>query len=276
MARVVRGVAAQPDDRRAKWKRGPGASGGCASGCTGIPAARGGGDRSGIRGRPLTDDGEPGRSAAGNGPARPVRGLASSSDCRRSAAFSQLFALGPDSAKSYRISVKVEPNGVAGPYLRDHVRVGDVLDVSAPRGSFVLQSGERPVLLLSAGIGATPVLAMLHALSATRSTRQVWWLHGAPNRKHHPFAAEVGRLMLLDRARRQPCLLQQAGAGRQDGPGFRRYRPPVAIGLRRGRCFTRGRCLPVRAGTLHGRDERDARRLGRGAEAHSRRALQRQ
>jgi ferredoxin-NADP reductase/MOSC domain-containing protein YiiM len=103
---------------------------------------------------------------------------------------------GPHSANCYRISVKIEPNGVAGPYLRDHVRVGDVLDVSAPRGSFVLQSGERPVLLLSAGIGATPVLAMLHALSAARSTRQVLWLHGAPNRQHHPFAAEVSRLML--------------------------------------------------------------------------------
>jgi ferredoxin-NADP reductase/MOSC domain-containing protein YiiM/ferredoxin len=103
---------------------------------------------------------------------------------------------GPHSAKSYRISVKIEPNGVAGPYLRDHVRVGDVLDVSAPRGSFVLQSGERPVVLLSAGIGATPVLAMLQALSAAGSTRQVLWLHGAPDRQHHPFAAEVRRLLL--------------------------------------------------------------------------------
>jgi ferredoxin-NADP reductase len=74
--------------------------------------------------------------------------------------------------------------------------VGDVLDVSSPRGSFVLQSGEQPVVLLSAGIGATPVLAMLHALAAARSTRQVLWLHGAPDRQHHPFAAEVRRLML--------------------------------------------------------------------------------
>jgi ferredoxin-NADP reductase len=52
-----------------------------------------------------------------------------------------------------------------------------------------------PVVLLSAGIGATPVLAMLHALVATRSTRQVSWLHGARDRQHHPFAAEVQRLM---------------------------------------------------------------------------------
>jgi ferredoxin-NADP reductase/MOSC domain-containing protein YiiM len=103
---------------------------------------------------------------------------------------------GPVSTERYRISVKIEPHGVAGTFLREHVRVGDVLDVSTPRGSFILQAGERPVVLLSAGIGATPVLAMLHALAAARSTRQVLWLHGARDRQHHPFAAEVRRLML--------------------------------------------------------------------------------
>jgi MOSC domain-containing protein YiiM/ferredoxin-NADP reductase len=103
---------------------------------------------------------------------------------------------GPLSTECYRISVKIGPNGAAGVYLREHVRVNDVLEVSSPRGSFILQSGERPVVLLSAGIGATPVLAMLHALATVRSTRQVLWLHGTRDRQHHPFAAEVRRLML--------------------------------------------------------------------------------
>jgi len=103
---------------------------------------------------------------------------------------------GPLSTEHYRISVKIEPNGAAGTYLRDHVRVGNTLDVSSPRGSFILQSGERPVVLISAGIGATPVLAMLHALAEARSTRQVLWLHAARDRQHHPFAAEIRRLML--------------------------------------------------------------------------------
>jgi ferredoxin-NADP reductase/MOSC domain-containing protein YiiM/ferredoxin len=102
---------------------------------------------------------------------------------------------GPLSTERYRISVKIEPNGAAGTWLREHVRVGDVLDVSSPRGSFVLQSGERPVVLLSAGIGATPVLAMLHGLAAARSARPVLWLHAARDGQHHPFAAEVRRLM---------------------------------------------------------------------------------
>lgn len=103
---------------------------------------------------------------------------------------------GPLSTECYRISVKIEPNGAAGTYLRDHIRIGDALDVSSPRGSFTLQRGDRPVVLLSAGIGATPVLAMLHALVAVQSTRQVLWLHGARNRQLHPFSAEVHRLIL--------------------------------------------------------------------------------
>src|SRR5262249_35020931 len=79
---------------------------------------------------------------------------------------------GPLSTERYRISVKIESNGEAGTYLRGNVRVGDTLEVSAPRGSFFLQSGDGAVVLLSAGIGATPVLSMLHALAASRSTRQ--------------------------------------------------------------------------------------------------------
>jgi MOSC domain-containing protein YiiM/ferredoxin-NADP reductase len=103
---------------------------------------------------------------------------------------------GPLSTASYRISVKIEPNGAAGTYLRQHVHAGDVLDVSSPRGSFILQPGERPVVLLSAGIGATPLLAMLHELSASQATRPVFWLHSARDGQHHPFAAEVRNLML--------------------------------------------------------------------------------
>ena len=113
---------------------------------------------------------------------------------------------GPPSTERYRISVKIEPDGAAGTYLREHVRLGDVLEVGSPRGSFILQSGERPMVLLSAGIGATPVLAMLYALASARSTRPVWWLHAARDRQHHPFAAEVRRLMLaLTRGRIYVC-----------------------------------------------------------------------
>ena len=111
-------------------------------------------------------------------------------------AFFRSYSLsGPPSRKRYRISVKIEPDGAAGRYLREHLHVGDRLDVSSPRGSFVLQPGERPIVLLSAGIGATPVLAMLQALAAARSKRQVLWLHAARDGQHHPFAGEVRRLL---------------------------------------------------------------------------------
>jgi ferredoxin-NADP reductase/MOSC domain-containing protein YiiM len=113
---------------------------------------------------------------------------------------------GPLTAQRYRISVKIEPNGAGGTYLRQRVRTGDLLDVSSPRGSFILQPGERPVVLLSAGIGATPVLSMLHALAAARSTRHIFWLHGTRDREHHPFAGEVQRLMSrLAHGRRYVC-----------------------------------------------------------------------
>ena len=103
---------------------------------------------------------------------------------------------GPLSTGRYRISVKIYPNGTAGTWMRDRLRVGDSLEVSSPRGSFILETGERPVVLLSAGIGVTPVLAMLHELAAAASTRAVLWFHAARDRQHHPFAAEVRRLML--------------------------------------------------------------------------------
>ena len=103
---------------------------------------------------------------------------------------------GAPSTERYRISVKIEPHAAAGTYLGSRVRSGDRLDVSAPRGSFTLQPGDAPVVLLSAGIGATPVLAMLHALAASGAAREVWWLHGARNGRSHPFADETRRLFV--------------------------------------------------------------------------------
>jgi MOSC domain-containing protein YiiM/ferredoxin-NADP reductase len=104
---------------------------------------------------------------------------------------------GSPSDMQYRVSVKVEPNGAAGNYLNRNVRMGDVVDVSEPRGSFTLQPGVGPVVLLSAGIGATPVLAMLHALAVSASPREVWWLHGARDGKSHSFAAEARQLLAM-------------------------------------------------------------------------------
>jgi ferredoxin-NADP reductase/MOSC domain-containing protein YiiM len=127
---------------------------------------------------------------------------------------------GPVSTERYRISVKIEPEGAAGTWLREHVRVGDRLDVSSPRGSFVLQPGERPVVLLSAGIGATPVLAILHALAEGHSTRRILWLHAARDRQHHSFAAEVRRLVASLAQGRSYVCYSKPGASDRVGEDF--------------------------------------------------------
>ena len=95
----------------------------------------------------------------------------------------------------YRVSIKQEENGLASTYLRTQIKPGSILEVSAPRGSFTLRSGSEPVVLLSAGVGATPVLAMLHALAAEKSSHPVWWLYGARNREEHPFLEESRALL---------------------------------------------------------------------------------
>jgi ferredoxin-NADP reductase/MOSC domain-containing protein YiiM len=102
---------------------------------------------------------------------------------------------GPPGASSYRISVKREPHGAGSQFVHARVRAGDLLEAAAPRGTFILRPGETPVLLISAGVGATPVLAMLHALAAARSGRDIWWLHGARSRAEEPFAAESRSLL---------------------------------------------------------------------------------
>jgi ferredoxin-NADP reductase/MOSC domain-containing protein YiiM len=102
---------------------------------------------------------------------------------------------GEPSAERYRVSIKREAHGGAGAYIDDKLQVGDVLDASAARGSFTLRPGNAPVVLLSAGIGVTPVLAMLHALAAGAAAREVWWLYGARDRREHPFAEET-RILL--------------------------------------------------------------------------------
>lgn len=100
----------------------------------------------------------------------------------------------PDDA-TYRISVKREEHGTVSPYIHDTVADGSVIDVAAPRGEFVLDDTDEPVLLLSAGIGITPVLSMLASLASTQPDRQVWWLHVARAEADYGLAPEVEQLL---------------------------------------------------------------------------------
>ena len=90
----------------------------------------------------------------------------------------------------YRISVKREPQGVASRHLHDAVEVGSILPARAPAGDFVIDHGVRPVVLVSAGVGVTPMVSMLHALAA-QPGRVVHFVHGARDGAHHALADEV-------------------------------------------------------------------------------------
>jgi ferredoxin-NADP reductase len=98
----------------------------------------------------------------------------------------------------YRISVKREPLGLASRHLHDAVEVGAIVDARAPAGDFVLGHDARPVVLVSAGVGVTPMLSMLHALARPGEPREAWFIHGARDGRHHPLAAETRTLVEAD------------------------------------------------------------------------------
>ncbi|URW82632.1 2Fe-2S iron-sulfur cluster-binding protein [Alcaligenes nematophilus] len=109
----------------------------------------------------------------------------------------------PDCTDRLRISVKHEKapaglnvaDGVASTWLHQHVQPGDVLNAAGPMGEFVLdESSQRPVVLLSGGVGQTPLLAMLHRL-LKRSQRKVYVIHACDNSAVHAFADEMRELV---------------------------------------------------------------------------------
>ena len=98
---------------------------------------------------------------------------------------------GPDKAE-YRISVKREPFGQASRFLHDQVQEGDIIDVQKPAGTFFVdESSSRDLVLISAGVGVTPVLSMLHHFAKSLKTRPAFWIHGARTGDRHAFRGEV-------------------------------------------------------------------------------------
>src|SRR3546814_7217955 len=87
--------------------------------------------------------------------------------------------------ETYRISVKREPQGLASGWLHDSVDVGTVLKVAAPAGEFFLgESPQRPVVLLSGGVGLTPLVSMLEALVEHGSEVPGQYIHGTRSEEH--------------------------------------------------------------------------------------------
>ncbi|MDR3656763.1 MAG: MOSC domain-containing protein [Mycobacterium sp.] len=119
---------------------------------------------------------------------------------------------GNSTQRRYRISVKREAHGLVSGWLHAHAAPGLALEIAAPHGDFHLTDGAGPVALISAGIGITPVLAMLYTLSETRSDREIWWLHTTGSPETHCFATEVDALIAaLPHARQQTIYTQTQG-----------------------------------------------------------------
>ncbi|WP_232665185.1 MOSC domain-containing protein [Pseudonocardia sp. TRM90224] len=95
----------------------------------------------------------------------------------------------------YRLAVKREPAGLASGHLHDGVAAGATVSARAPRGRFVVRAGARPVVLVSAGIGITPMLAMLAELATEETTRDVFFVHGARSSRELAFGQHVRELV---------------------------------------------------------------------------------
>jgi nitric oxide dioxygenase len=103
------------------------------------------------------------------------------------------YSLSDASGKEYyRISVKHEQGGVVSNYLHDHIQEGDILPISAPAGDFVLNTSDNsPVVLISGGVGITPMMSMLNTLVNQKSNRDVTFIHAALNSNVHAMKEHV-------------------------------------------------------------------------------------
>lgn len=103
---------------------------------------------------------------------------------------------------TFRISVKREPGSPVGHvsnWLHDHLQVGDQVQVAPPAGHFFLDVDQDPLdrgplVLLSGGVGVTPILAMMHYVTEASMDRQVLFLHAARKESAHAFGEEVRAL----------------------------------------------------------------------------------
>ena len=96
----------------------------------------------------------------------------------------------------YRISVKLEPNGQGGSrFLHETVQIGDVIELTPPAGDFFLpDEPERPVVLLSAGVGLTPMVSMAETIGAHYPDIEAYYVHGALNSRTHAMDKHVRQI----------------------------------------------------------------------------------
>jgi nitric oxide dioxygenase len=120
----------------------------------------------------------------------------------------------------YRITVKREgegidrPAGVVSTYLHDFVQVGSILEVGSPAGDFVLdQRSDTPVVLISGGVGLTPMVSMLETIIAAQPEREVTYIHAAINGSLHAMKDRVADLAQSHSSLRSYVCYESPGEG---------------------------------------------------------------
>jgi ferredoxin-NADP reductase/predicted pyridoxine 5'-phosphate oxidase superfamily flavin-nucleotide-binding protein len=101
----------------------------------------------------------------------------------------------PPTDERYRITVKREPNGLVSRHLHDNVERGAIIESRHPAGDFMMTCNVCPLVLISAGVGVTPLMSIVHTVATENSDRSVWFVHGARDGSHHPLNEEVRNLV---------------------------------------------------------------------------------
>ncbi|WP_299138184.1 pyridoxamine 5'-phosphate oxidase family protein [uncultured Tateyamaria sp.] len=105
------------------------------------------------------------------------------------------LSMASNPSEAWRLSIKREEQGLVSRFFHDHLQTGDVIEASPPGGEFTVPDGDGPLVLVSAGVGITPMMAMMQEVAAQGSHRTVWFVHAARNGAAHAFVKDVRALV---------------------------------------------------------------------------------
>ena len=109
------------------------------------------------------------------------------------------YTLSDSSGKNYfRLTIKLEEFGKSSPFFHYELKVGDVLEISSPMGNFYLMEDTSPIVLISGGVGITPMMSMLEFVTKHQPEREVYFLHSSLNKAVQPMAYRLQELANLN------------------------------------------------------------------------------